>query len=117
MPDFTKPLGHTVKKARTELGLTQVNVAEQISIDSRTIINIENYNGNPKMEILFPLIRALKIDPWDIFYPETKNENAAFRQMQILLRECSEEEVDALLPVCQALIRVLRSKNSISISE
>ena len=110
-------MGNTIKRARTDLGLTQVNVAEQISIDSRTIINIENYNGNPKMEILFPLIRALKIDPWDIFYPETKNESAAFRQMQILLKECSEEELEALLSVCQALLNVLRTKNSISISD
>ena len=80
-----------------------------------TILNIENYNGNPKMEVLFPLIRTLKIDPWPIFYPELDGQNASFRQMQLLLKECSEEEIEALLPICKAALSVLRSKNVIEI--
>ena len=56
MLDFSRSLGNAVKKARKARDLTQVQVAEKIGIDSRTIINIENYNGNPKMEILYSLI-------------------------------------------------------------
>ena len=55
------------------------------------------------MEVLFPLIRALKIDPWKVFYPEWNDQNAAFRQMQLLLKECSEEEIEVLLPVCKTV--------------
>ena len=44
MLDFTRPLGDTVRKARTEQGFTQASIAERIDIDSRTIINIEKYN-------------------------------------------------------------------------
>ena len=44
MLDFAHPLGDTVKKARIAQGLTQASVAERVAIDSRTIINIENYN-------------------------------------------------------------------------
>lgn len=117
MLDFTKPLGDTVKKARTELGLTQVNVAERAAIDSRTILNIENYNGNPKMEILFPLVRTLQIDPWEIFYPNMKNPNEALRHMQIFLQECSNEEIEAMLPICKALLTVLRTQKSIRIPD
>ena len=47
--DFIRTLGDTVKKARKRLGLTQLKAAEICSIDSRTILNIENYRGNPKM--------------------------------------------------------------------
>ena len=57
MQEFSQPLGDAVKKARGELGLTQNQVADQIDVDVRTVMNIENYKGNPKMEILFPLIR------------------------------------------------------------
>ena len=39
MLDFAQSLGDTVKKTRIEQGLTQVNVAERVAIDSRTIIN------------------------------------------------------------------------------
>ena len=68
----------TCKKLRTVTGsnskmLTQDSVAERVAIDLCKIINIENYNGNSKMEVLFPLIRALHIDPWEIFYPELNN--------------------------------------------
>jgi len=58
MNDFSRPLGGTVKKARTELGLTQAKVADQVNIDARTVMNIENYNANPKMEVLYPLVRT-----------------------------------------------------------
>ena len=115
MFEFSRPLGDVVKRTRLEQGLTQVNLAERISIDSRTILNIENYNGNPKMEVLFPLIRALKIDPWKVFYPELNDQNAAFRQMQLLLKECSEEEIEVLLPVCKTVLSVLKSKKVIEI--
>ena len=60
--DFIRTLGDTVKKARKRLGLTQLKAAEICTIDSRTILNIENYRGNPKMTVLFPLVRGLQID-------------------------------------------------------
>ena len=59
MYKFSRSLGGAVKNARIELGLTQARVADQVNIDPRTVMNIENYNANPKMEIMFPLVRAL----------------------------------------------------------
>ena len=115
MHGFTHPLGDTVRAARTAKGLTQVSLAEQVNIDSRTVINIENYNGNPKMAVLFPLIRTLDIDPMDIFYPELKGQNAAVRQLQLLLKDCSEDEIASLLPIIQAALSVLRAKDGIEI--
>lgn len=52
------------------MGLTQGEVADVIHIDNRTVLNIENYRGNPKLKILYPLIRLLQIDPSEIFYLE-----------------------------------------------
>lgn len=69
MQDYARPLGDAVKVARNDLKLTQEQVASQINTDSRTIMNIENYRGNPKMGTLYPLIRLLKIDARDVFTP------------------------------------------------
>ena len=44
-----------------------------------TVLNIENYKGNPKMEVLYPLVRALKMDSREIFYPEILQDSAAIR--------------------------------------
>ena len=62
MYDFSYPLGNAVKSTRYQRGLTQLQVADMADIDVRTVMNIENYKANPKMEVLYPLIRALRID-------------------------------------------------------
>lgn len=56
MLDYSHSLGDAVKRARGELGLTQREVADKVDIDVRTVLNIENYKGNPKLIVLFPLI-------------------------------------------------------------
>ena len=58
MPDYSRTLGDTIRRARAKLNLTQSEVAESIDVDVRTVLNIENYKGNPKMEVLYPLIRC-----------------------------------------------------------
>ena len=54
MQDYTKSLGSAVKQARDNLGYTQARVAELADIDVRTVLNIENFKGNPKLEVLYP---------------------------------------------------------------
>lgn len=112
MQDYSHPLGDAVKIARSELGLTQEQVASQIDADARTIMNIENYKGNPKMKTLFPLIRLLKIDSREIFNPEMQRESPAIRQLRFLIEECSEQEAAALIPVIESVLSTLRAKES-----
>ena len=69
MPEFTRPLGDAVKRARGELEITQRQVAEAADVDVRTVLNIGNYKGSPKLEVLYPLIRSLKIDSREVSTP------------------------------------------------
>lgn len=110
MKEFSRSLGDAVRKARKELGLTQIQVADQVNADVRTIMNIENYKANPKMEILFPLIRTLKIDPREIFNPELKQNISSAQKLCFLINECEEQEVDILIPIIKAVLTALRSK-------
>lgn len=112
MQAFSRPLGDAVKRARGEQNLTQRQVAERIDVDVRTILNIENYKGNPKMQVLYPLLRTLKIDAREIFNPEMERESPAIRQLRFLVEECSEIEAEALLPVISSVLSVLRSGKS-----
>ena len=82
----------------------------------RTIINIENYKGNPKLEVLYPLIRSLKIDAREIFYPEMQRESPALRQLRLLVEDCSEEEAATIIPVLQSVVAALRDKNATPIT-
>lgn len=117
MSEYSRPLGDTVKKARKKMGLTQNQVAIMTDSDERTIMNIEKYKANTTMEVLYPLIRTLRIDPRDIFCPEMDKESPAHYQLQLLINYCSEEEAATLIPVCQAVISVLRAKDGIPIKE
>ena len=112
MHEYSRPLGDAIKRARGKLGLTQNEVADKADIDVRTVLNIENYKGNPKMEVLYPLVRALKIDAREIFNPEMQRETPALRQLRLLIEDCSEEEAAAIIPVFKAVLTALRDKNS-----
>lgn len=115
MKEFSRPLGDAVKRARGEQDLTQAQVAGMIGKDTRTVMNIENYKGNPKMEVLYPLIRALQIDSREIFNPEMGRESPSIRRLFFLIADCSEQEAAALIPVVQSFLAAVRSKNAVEI--
>ena len=115
MYDFSRPLGDAVKSTRYQRGLTQNQVADMVDLDVRTVMNIENYKANPKMHVLFPLIRTLRIDARSIFNPELQRESPALQQLRLIVEECSEQEAEALIPVVESVISALRAKDVIEI--
>ena len=117
MSEYSRILGDVVKVAREKAGLTQAEVAASIDRDSRTVLNIENYKGNPKLEVLYPLVRALKIDSREIFNPEMQLESPALRQLQLMVAECSEAEADAIIPVVKAAIDLIRNRSKLRIEQ
>lgn len=115
MHQHMRALGMIVKNARVQRGLSQDELAERIGADARTILNIENQRGNPKMEILFPLLRELEIDTNRVFYPEMNEPDDILVQFQLFLTKCTPEELHVLLPICQTVISVLRAQESLQI--
>ena len=115
MSEYSRVLGDVVKVSREKAGLTQAEVAAIIDRDTRTILNIENYKGNPKLEVLYPLIRALRIDSREIFHPEIHYDSPSLRQLRLLVEECSEEEAEAIIPVFQAAVQMIWNHNTMPI--
>lgn len=110
MSEYSVSLGKAILHARTRLKLTQDEVAERAGIGSRTVLNIENGKGNPKMTVLYSLIRALELDPKTIFYPpELEKPNPISHELQLMFSTCSDEETAALLPICKTVLTALRS--------
>jgi Helix-turn-helix. len=115
MKEYSRSLGDAVKRARGASGLTQREVAEKIDKDVRIVLNIENYKGNPKLEVLFPLVRALNMDSREIFYPNMQWETPALRQLRVLVEDCSEEEAAVIIPVLNAVLHSLRTNSGMEI--
>ena len=112
MPEYARRLAVVVKRTRTELDLTQEEVAEKSGTDVRTIITFEQGCGNPT---LYAVVRALKIDTREIFDDAPQTDSFAIRQLHALVNECSEEEAHTLLPVIKAVLTALRSSKGYNI--
>ena len=80
-------------------------------------MNIENYKGNPEMKVLFPLIRALKIDSREVFNPEMARKNPSIRRLRFIIEDCSEQEAAALIPVIESVLSVIKQKDATKIKE
>lgn len=98
MPEYSKPLSDVVKAARKRMNLTQNEVANSVDVEVRTAINIENYIGSPKLEVLYPLVRSLKIGAREIFYPEMQRESPTLRQLRLFVENYNDEEALSFLP-------------------
>ena len=115
MPEHSKKLADAIKNARRELGWTQEALAENSGTEVRTIINMEMGRGNPKLKTLYAIIRALKLDAREIFDDEPVSESPTTRHLRMIFDECNEDEAAILLPVVEAILNALRSKQGISI--
>ena len=115
MLKYSQRLADAVKKARSELGLTQEEVADKCDTDVRTIINMEMGRGNPKLKTLFKVVRALKIDARELFDDGPQSDSPSVRRVCLLINECSEEEAAAIVPVFESVLNALRTQNALSI--
>ncbi len=108
MSDYAKALGEVVYRERKAQKITQAQLAELAGTTEQTIRKIEHGNSNLQMSVLFPLLRALHIDPVEVFYPETVQEQSAKKQLDILVAQCSDTQLKALIPIVSAAIEVFQ---------
>lgn len=114
---FSRPLSESVKKARSKMNLTQEQVGTLADTNTRTISSIENGKSNTRMNILYPLIRALRIDPNEIFYPEMCADSSVKHQLHVLINDCNEREATVLLSTSEVILDAMRSKDGRSATE
>ena len=110
MSEISKRLGECIYRKRRELKLTQAELAERSGVTEQTIRKIEHGEGNPQLEVLFALITELKIDPVDIFYPTEKSDDSSLRELNILLSDCSDDQIADLLPIIKGALEVVKGK-------
>lgn len=112
MQDFSLKLAEALRRNRLQLEMTQEQLANLSETDVRTIINMEMGRGNPKLETLGSVIRVLNMDAREIFDDKPQLESLSKRHMHLLIEDCSESEIDTLLPVIEAVLNALRSKEA-----
>ena len=69
-------IGKNIKKARSEKGYTQEQLAQKLCVTRNTISNYETGHSNPDIEMLQMLAEALETDPNTLIYGEKKEQSA-----------------------------------------
>lgn len=114
---FSRPLGNAALNVRRERGPSQGQVSSQRGLDPRTILNIENYNGNPRLDSLYTVVRFYGIDPRVFFYHERELDDPARSEFHALVDTCTEEEAIKLAPIVRAILEALREKSAVNLKD
>ena len=74
MQDIFDSFGKSVRQKRLALNMTQVELADQLGMCNRTIVQLENGKGNTKFETLILVARELDISiDASVFMDRTPN--------------------------------------------
>ena len=111
MSDYAKYLGESIYRNRRSQKLTQAELAEKTGVTEQTIRKIEHGDGNPQFEVVCALVTALMIDPAEIFYPQADTDDPARKQLEILLADCSDEQIHGLLPIVEASLEIVKGRS------
>ena len=109
MQNAKNNLAKIVKKARLEKKLTQEKLAERIDVRPRTILQIENGRGNPQVDVLFPLVRALDIEPDEVFYYDQREPSTALEQLILELKNLSPSKLEIVIYALHMLLELLEN--------
>lgn len=101
-----------LRTARTEVGFTQVQLAEKAGVEPRTIIKIEGGQGNPTFTTLYPMIRVLHKSADTLFFPEQHLHTTEKDHLVFLVEGCSEHEAHMLSTICENVLQTLRQIES-----
>ena len=64
---MTERLGNSIKERRTELGLTQAELAEACGVTRKTVNTVENKVFSPSALLAIKLARALNVTVEELF--------------------------------------------------
>ena len=88
--------------------MTQAALAECAGVTEQTIRKIEHGEGNPQWDVLVALIKALQIDPAEIFYPSCTEDAPARKQLKIMLADCTDDQIASLIPIFRSILEFLK---------
>ena len=72
MHNKPETLGHIIKTAHENAGITIEALANKVDITERYLYWIENESKKPSFDVLHKLVRELNISADSIFYPKSR---------------------------------------------
>ena len=107
---YAQALGDCVYRYRKKRNMTQAALEESTGVTEQTIRKIEHGEGNLQLDVLSALIEVLQIDPTEIFYPSETADAPARKQLEIMLSDCSDDQIASLIPIVSGALEVVKGK-------
>ncbi len=107
MYDAREFFGKILKQARIDKGMTQIELADEIGVDLRTVKHHESGKGNPKAETINNYIHVLNICPGVLFSEYLTDEGL---KMDHIYRELLELESAQVVLIAEQAIKIKRWK-------
>ena len=100
-------LGNAIRQARIANNLTQEELAEIVGITSTHLKHIESEHRKPSIDVLFKFVSVLHLSLDSLLsMPNESNERLQqYKEIQLLLQECSNKELCAILAALRELTR------------
>ncbi|CAM4541143.1 MULTISPECIES: helix-turn-helix transcriptional regulator [Myxococcus] len=107
-------IGSAAREARTQLGLTQAEVAEKLGLAHMVYSRLERGKMLPSVQTLLRMCAVLRIGSDELLGLADAEEGKGargpggaprLRQLTGLARKMDEEQLDALVKVAQVLLR------------
>lgn len=109
MGDFEVSVGQRIKLARQRSGLTQEDLAAQISRTAESISNIERGLQEPGLRTIQSLAKALDLPVSEFFEFDEKVSSEERRQLEFKLRDLARSLSDRDLSIAVAQIKAFSS--------
>ncbi len=110
-----KPCLPRLSEISDKLGYQKKYLSEKTALNGCSTLATYSH-GNPKMQVLYPLIRSLGIDANEVFYNRECQGSTKLHKLELLLANCSEEEIEALIPVCESVFAAIRPKEPVTMA-
>ena len=104
MHNIPESLSGIIKSARQRAEITVEKLAENIGVTERYLYRIENEGKKPSFDVLFKLIRELRISPDSIFYPENLSKDSEVENLIRMLYNCDERSMEIVKATVKAVV-------------
>jgi transcriptional regulator with XRE-family HTH domain len=98
-------LGTVIKSARVQSGLTQKELGGQLNVSRHHIMRIENGVDSLSFDLLFRLVRLLRVPADLIFYPEYINRGGEYHRAALLVKLCSDKNLNIVIAALEFILK------------
>jgi transcriptional regulator with XRE-family HTH domain len=102
--ELKKNLGKRIKEIRKKRGYSQEKLSELVDIEQHTLSYIETGNNFCSAETLERLIKALEVDPCEIFdFSHNKNDNKLLEEINEMLNK-NPDKIKEVYRIIKAIV-------------